>query len=347
MVTQDDIAKKLNISRATVSRALSGKNVKEETKRAIREEVEKSGYTPSAVATILAQKQSRVIYAFIIATVDEGYGEQTYRGIMDAANIWSGYNIEIKIICTNILEKGDQVKHQLQQFKDVIQSNQVDGVMFSALSSTNLTSVSQICKKKKIPLITLDMIYSNDTLCHVGPDYVNLGASSAALLGNLMMCKGDLLIFDYDEGYELNNERMKGFMSKMGEFPEIDTTIVKLDSMCYSSYEKLLESHLKSEVPIAIYAPYRVDHIARFLEKKGLAGKVILISNGINDEIERFLFDGSIKAIVSAKPYYQGAVATNNFFKYFFRPNDFIKGSIDISCNIYIKENYSRYEKIF
>lgn len=347
MVTQEDIAKKLKISRATVSRALSGKSVKEETKQAILEEVRNSGYTPSNVATILAQKNTRVVYAFIIATVDEGYGEQTYAGIRDAANIWSGYNIEVRVVFTDIMQPGDQAKRQLAQFDDILDHQKVDGVIFSALSQRNMEHVSRRCRKQTIPLMTLDMIYTDNNLCHVGPNYFNLGTYSAACLANLMMKQGELLILNFDEGYELSQERMRGFLHKLGEYPQISHRLAQLESMSRKSYEQLLEAELSRGIPRAIYAPYHMDHIAAYLTEKGLAGEIILISNGINQAVEEYLYNGTIRAIVSARPYFLGAVVTNNFFKHFFRPNDSLTGNIDVTCDIYIKENYVRYEKIF
>src|SRR5690625_3253603 len=100
MVTQLDIAKRLNLSRATVSRALRGENVSDKTKQMVLEEAERLGYMLNEAATVLALKNSKFVYAFIIATVDEGYGEDTYEGIKAAVNMWRGYNLKVEIIFT-------------------------------------------------------------------------------------------------------------------------------------------------------------------------------------------------------------------------------------------------------
>ena len=49
MVTQDEIAKRLNISRTTVARALNGRLVSEETKQRVLEEAKKLGVARSGV----------------------------------------------------------------------------------------------------------------------------------------------------------------------------------------------------------------------------------------------------------------------------------------------------------
>ncbi len=347
MVTQLDIAKRLNLSRATVSRALSGENISDKTRKLVLDEAEKLGYIPNGAATALALKNHKVIYAFIIATIDEGYGEDTYEGIKAALNMWQSYNLRVEIIFTDINLKTDQCKVQIEQFYDIIKNKQVDGVIFSALSEENMNIVSRECKTRKIPLMTLDMIYKDANLCHVGPDYFNLGTYSAAYISSLMRKEGNLLVLCFDEGYELSNERMRGFYHKLQEYPDIRSKIIALDNMSRESYRDALDKYFDEYNPVAVYAPYHADYIGEFLKEKGVEDKVILISNGINAKVEEFLFDGTIDGIVSAKPYFLGAVVTNNFFKYFYRSKETLKGDIDVTCDIYIKENYKRFDKIF
>ncbi|RGY97795.1 LacI family DNA-binding transcriptional regulator [Clostridium sp. AM58-1XD] len=182
MVTQEDIAKNLKISRTTVARAFSGKLVSEETRIKVLEEAKRLGYEPNGAATSLALKNTKNIYAFIIATIDEGYGQQTKEGIMEAARMWKGYNFEIHVIFTDITAGRGQCRVQMEQFFEVMNREKVDGVIFSALSKDNMDWVEDVCRTKHIPLMTLDMIYKVDALCHVGPDYFNLGTYSAAYM---------------------------------------------------------------------------------------------------------------------------------------------------------------------
>ena len=100
-------------------------------------------------------------------------------------------------------------------------------------------------------------------------------------------------------------------------------------------------------MPVAVYAPYHVDYIGDFLKEKGLEHQVITISNGINEKIEKYLFDGTIDGIVSARPYFLGAVAASNFFKYFFRKTEMLQGTIDVACDIYIKKIITDTTRIF
>ncbi|MDF2522911.1 MAG: transcriptional regulator, LacI family [Clostridiales bacterium] len=347
MVTQDDIAKNLNISRTTVARALRGKFVSDDTRKMVLEEAKRLGYIKNSVAASLALKKGKTIYAFVVATVDEDYGKQMHEGIQEISAIWSGYNFKINTIFTDITKKDNQCKVQLQQFYDVLENQHIDGVIFSALSKQNMESVTEECRKRKIPLMTLDMIYTDSSLCHVGPNYYMLGTYSAAFMANLMMERGKILTFTYDEGYELGIHRMRGFHDKLKEYENISYRNVVLDNMSYDSYSKVLEENYEEFQPIAIYAPYHVDYIGQFLNKCGLQNKVILISNGVNKNVENYLFDGTINGVVSARPHFLGSVAAYNFFKYFYRSTEMKTGTIDILCDIYIKENYRRNDDLF
>lgn len=348
MATQDDIAKKLNISRTTVSRALQGKNVSDETRKKVMEMVGEMGYMPNAVAAGLASKGKKTVYAFIVATIDEGYAKHMTDGIKEISNLWREYNFSIEIVLTDINVNQNQAQRQIEQFYSVIEKEQVSGVIFSALSEKNMEIVEAECAKRKIPLMTLDMIYYTNSLCHVGPNYFELGTFSAAYISQLIMKKGKIFTISFDEGYLIGKERMRGFFSKLGNYKDIEVFNVDIEKINREIYWEVLDSYLEQVNPVAIYAPYHVEYIAEYLEMHGIDNdRYVLIANGVNENIEKYLFSGMINGIVSAKPYYLGAVAANNFFKYFYRSGEMVKGRIDVKVDIYIAENYQRQNKLF
>lgn len=348
MATQDDIAKKLNVSRTTVSRALQGKNVSDKTRQKVMEMVGEMGYMPNAIATGLASKRKKTVYAFIVATIDEGYAKLMTDGIQEVSNLWREYNFSIEIILTDINVNQDQAQRQIEQFYSVIENEPVSGVIFSALSENNMKIVEDECAKRKLPLMTLDMIYHTDTLCHIGPDYFELGTFSAAYIAQLIMKRGKILTISFDEGYLIGKERMRGFFFKLKNYPNIELCNIDIDQMKKEKYWEVLDDYLEKVKPVAIYAPYHVEYIAEYLERHGVDNdRYVLIANGVNQNIEKYLFSGMINGIVSAKPYYLGALAANNFFKYFYRNGEMAKGKVDVKVDIYIAENYQRENKLF
>ena len=241
-----------------------------------------------------------------------------------------------------------QSEEQLEQFFNVILNKHVDGIIFSALSKKNIELVEKECIKRNIPLMTLDMIYRSNHLCHIGPDYYQLGTFSAAYLSQLINHTGKVLTITYDEGYEIGAERMRGFFDKLTTFSNIEVLNIDINQINKDKYWYILDKYLNEYKPNAIYSPYHVEYIAEDLEVHGVRNsKYKLIANGVNDSIEKYLFNGIIDGIVSARPYYLGAVIANNFFKYFYRNSESVKGEIDVLVDIYIAENYVRHNKLF
>lgn len=345
MVKQGDIARRLNISRTTVARAFSGKNVKRETQERVFDMAKRLGYVHNSAATSLALKSSKRVIAFIIKTIDEGYSNQMEEGIRDVLHLWNGYNFEIEVQLTDINGRGDKCREQMDLFHDAMKRG-CDGVIFSALSDANSAEATSYCRKHDIPLMTLDLLHRRSALCHIGPSYYDFGGQSAAYLAGLVRKRGRILTLSYDDGYQLSATRMRGFFDKLREYPAIECRNVDVRSITEAAYRKALAEHLPGFAPDAVYAPYKMDNVAHALLDLWPDRDVVMISNGINRKIEDYLFGGVISGIVSVRPYQLGAVAANNFFKYFYRATEMLHGDVDVGCDIYIKENYQKVRRI-
>lgn len=347
MVTQGDIAAKLNISRTTVARAFSGQNVSLKTRQQVLALAKEMGYVHNSAASSLPARGQKQVYAFIISTIDEGYSSQMEAGIQEITKMWNGYNFTVHIMRTDIKQTGDQCAAQLALFYDTIRNNEVDGVILSALNSRNLEAVTEYCQKHSIPLMTLDLIEKGSGLCHIGVNYSELGAQSASLLANLLSREGKILVLNYDDGYGLSRTRMEGFYDKLAQFSRISWKEVAVTDIRYSTYLDALREYLATYDPDAIYAPYKMDHVVGAVREVGISKEYRMISNGINQDVEAYLRDDKITAIVSARPYYIGAVAANNFFRYFFRQMEVQENEIKVASAIYMKENYPGVHEIF
>lgn len=342
-VRQADIAQTLNISRTTVARAFSGKNISPKTKKLVLSTAKKMGYVPNLAAEMLAKKGMKTVYAFIIGTIDEGYAKQMLEGIQEISQLWNGFNYHIEICVTDIREQGDKRQEQLDSFLNLVDSCRPDGIIFSALCSENLDVVSAYCRDNNIPLMTLDVEHQTDDFYHVGSNYFNLGETSAAFLARLMQFKGKILTVSYDEQYGLAAARMKGFFQHLKKHPDISCLNINVNNISYGTYLQALKEHLKVYQPDAIYALYKMDYIVDAARSIEPDKHYIMISNGINEKIESYLNVDIISGIITNNPYQLGSIAANNFFKYFYRPTEKIKKDIYIGCNIYIKENFELY----
>lgn len=125
--TIKDIARELNVSSSTVSRALKDyPGISDETKRKVKELADKLNYRPNAVALSLRKSKSFTI-GVIIPEVVHFFFSTVISGIEEVA-FSNGYNV---ILCqTN--ERLDREKSSI----DTMLSNQIDGLLVSFSKET-------------------------------------------------------------------------------------------------------------------------------------------------------------------------------------------------------------------
>lgn len=144
MPTIKEIAEMANVSTATVSKVLNGKDkyISEKTRRRILEIVEREGYIPNGIAKSLKIKKTKTI-GLIMPDVMNPFFAELARGAEDAAEE-RGY---IVIICNsdNRISKEEKYLH-------ILQEKMVDGIIMTA--SESLTS--QTIEKCNIPIVLVD-----------------------------------------------------------------------------------------------------------------------------------------------------------------------------------------------
>ncbi|MFD2285237.1 substrate-binding domain-containing protein [Pedobacter petrophilus] len=148
-----DIAKALNITVSTVSRALSGfPAISEATRKAVIETAEKLNYSPNKLASALKSGKTHIIgvivpsvqahfFASIIHCIESGLKDSGYRVI--------------------IYQSNESVENEINGVKTLLEA-QVDGIMASmSLETQDVSHFEEIVKQNK-PLILFDRV--NETL---------------------------------------------------------------------------------------------------------------------------------------------------------------------------------------
>ncbi len=145
-VTIKDIARLADVSTATVSKVVNGKDEKisAATRARVMDIIETSGYVPNRIASSMVTKKTKTL-GLIIPDITNPFFPELARGVEDVANK-EGYTL---ILCNsdNSLEKEDA-------YIDMLQEKMVDGIIFTASSSR--TEVGTALKRVRIPVITVD-----------------------------------------------------------------------------------------------------------------------------------------------------------------------------------------------
>ncbi len=152
-ITIHDIAKKLNITASTVSRALKDHpRISAETKRNVLKTARKLNYQPNHIAAALRNGRSNII-GIIVPTVDRTMFSSAVRGIEEIANA-AKYNV---MICQTY----DNAEKEVATVEALLNAR-VDGIIASYGKETVDFDHFLKVKEKGIPLILFDR--SNDEL---------------------------------------------------------------------------------------------------------------------------------------------------------------------------------------
>lgn len=151
--TIHDIAKKLNITASTVSRALNDNpRISDATKKAVQRAAQKLNYHPNQIAAALRNGKSNVI-GVIVPTVDRTFFSSVVRGIEEIAN-QGKYNV---MICQSY----DEYEKEVATVEALLRSR-VDGIIASFAKQTRNFDHFLKAKERGIPLVLFDR--SNDEL---------------------------------------------------------------------------------------------------------------------------------------------------------------------------------------
>jgi LacI family transcriptional regulator len=146
-VTIQDIARALNITAATVSRALNNHPaIKEATKKVVKETAVRLNYQPNKIASSLRLGKSNII-GVIIPSAEINFFGSVVHGIEKVANE-NNYNVLI-------YQSNELYEYEKKGVQAFLQS-QVDGVLASiSKESMNLDHYNEI-KRRGVPLILFD-----------------------------------------------------------------------------------------------------------------------------------------------------------------------------------------------
>ena len=148
MATIKDVAKKANVSVATVSRVINQKGyVNEETRALVENAIKDLNYIPNELARSLFNKHSRLI-GVLVPHFDTQFYAELIEGIENAA-MKLGYKIMLSNTQDNAKREKDYI-HIYSQYN-------IDGIIVAS----NAHNVEQLIKSD-LPIVTVDHILSEN-----------------------------------------------------------------------------------------------------------------------------------------------------------------------------------------
>lgn len=193
-----DIAKKLNITAATVSRALSNNpKISEATRELVLQTAQKMNYKPNKLALALKSGKSYNV-GVIVPRVDNNFFGSVIRGIEEELNP-QGYHV---IICQT-----HEIENMENDNIDTLLNAQVDGILIST-SNTKTEPFNRILGKN-IPLVFFDRRKSMNGVSSVTVNDFEGGYKATKHLID-QGCKR-IAHFSGDRSIEIYQERFRGY----------------------------------------------------------------------------------------------------------------------------------------
>jgi LacI family transcriptional regulator len=260
--TIHDIARKLNITASTVSRALKDHpRISAETKKAVQKAAVKLNYQPNNIAAALRNGKSNII-GIIVPTADRTFFSSVVRGIEEIANT-AKYNV---MICQTY----DNFDKEVSTVEALLNAR-VDGIIVSHGKETQNFEHFLKVKERGIPIILFDR--SNDEL-EVSNVVIDdfLGAYKATEHLVQQGCKR-IAHFTNARKISIFKERLRGYREalldndlKFDESLVVDSNLQLEDGR--SSMEQLLK---RKDIPDGVFSSsaYGILGAMQVLKEKG------------------------------------------------------------------------------
>ena len=234
MVTLKQLAKELNVSISTVSKALNNSDeIGQETIKRVKELAELYNYKPNKVALSLKQNKTKTI-GVIIPDILNYFLAKVLFGIEREAAL-HGYNI-ITCISNESLEKE---KESLQ----LLANGSVDGFILSVAKETQVKGeISHFTKtiKSGLPIVMFDRV-AHDVMCDkvIVDDFEATYNATKSLIGEK---RKQIAFITSIDGLSVGKLRERGYNKAILETTTHKPIVLKVDS---NNYSKKIKSFLK------------------------------------------------------------------------------------------------------
>lgn len=244
-VTLNDIAKILNVSKVTVSKALRDyPDIGAETKQLVRKTAEKLGYVPNYIARNLSAKRSNTI-GLVVPKIAHHFFASTIESIYETAEAH-----QYEIIMTVSQENTQREIKHIQ----TLLSMRVDGLLVSVTAETKEKAIFETVKKRGLPLVFFDRTIEYPGVSQVTSD--DEGGSYEATRQLIMAGYRRITHFAGFTHTNIGKNRLNGYKRAMAEhgLDIFKEHIIESGFGESDGYKNFMQLFQQDKLPQAIYA---------------------------------------------------------------------------------------------
>ncbi len=237
--TIKDIAKALNLSTSTVSRALRGSyEINPETKRIVLECAEKLNYRPNPIALSLKENRSRAI-GVIVPEIDNPFFSQAINGI-EAIAYNRGYHVVI-------FQSHESYERELVNVQHLL-ARRVDGVLISLSGQTNNYEHLLGLQEKGVPLVFFDRFTDAITTHKVIAD--NFKGAFEGTEHLILSGRTRIAHLAASSFLSITTERIKGYKAALEKYNiPFDESLIKYCNFSIQEMETIIDGLLSESTP--------------------------------------------------------------------------------------------------
>lgn len=290
-VTIYDLAKELNLSPSTISRALNNhKGIGKKTSKEVQKMAAKMGYRPNSIAASLRSNKSKTI-GIMIARINRPFISSLISGVEDTARK-AGYNVIIS-------QSNDKYENEVKNAKALYDSR-IGGLIVSLAMETTDTEHFKQFAEQDIPIVFVDRVPREFNSYRVIIDNYAAGYRAAQHL----IDEGCTRIAHFAGAQHVNvyNLRKKGYLDAIQENGlEIDEDlIVDLETMSFEEGRVATNKILDMEnPPDGIFSSNDTAAVSAILcaKEKGVKIPDELAIIGFNDDPVSSIVEPSLSTI--------------------------------------------------
>jgi LacI family transcriptional regulator len=337
-VTIADIARQLNLSTATIDRALNNRgNVAEKTRERILQAAREMGYSPNRSAKHLSKQTQCCIgvsYMF-----PDWFAEQINEGIQQAFADFK--DLGLTLVVRDAARNTEEQISQIRQMRPMLH-----GLAVAPWESSRFGDFIDELVDDGLPVVTFNNdIATSKRLFYVGCDYVAAGRLCGELIAKLAEGPGEVGIIIRNERLANIEQRITGFRGYVSNNSDLrvvgpfKTTNSQEETI--AAVQNLLDIH--PELVGLFVASDNLALVGYALQKLGKDEEITLVGYDLNDRHYRLIQEQVIQAVVCQEPFYQGYYPIKVLFDYITEKTWPARTEIVTRLEIIMKENLEFY----
>ena len=330
-VTIKDVARELNVSVSTVSRAFNDKyDIRKETRDYILEKAKEMGYHPNPIAKKLLSQRSFNIGVVVPEFINPFFPEVII-GIQDVL-FKAGYQVLI-------MQSNESAINELENIK-ALENNMVDGIILSILHETDNIEYYQNLIDQGFPIVLFNRTTDKLNVSKVIFDDYKWAFFATEHL--IYQGYKNIVHFSGPENLGISIHRKKGFTDalKKHKIPVTSARIIKSGLMISDGEREMQKLIDKKQLPEAVFCVNdpTAFGVMKTLRKNGLKIPNDVAVVGFTETKTADLLDPPLTSV--AQPTFEmGQIAANLMLDQINSTNTFVPQTIVLNGRLNIRES--------